>query len=259
MSPFKDWNDKTTWDEAYYKGAEGDTGHPSTRREVKLHYVRYIQYLWAANRAQGIANALGWTPPGSTIAIVGAGYGWTVEALEQMGYDRVVALDVSNWIQDEQDLTDEQEINDAIIATGLDPSVGDGAILKARFYDGSTTPGSRMGGKKGRTGRGVKSEDGRTPGSRNKIRQSLDLSNQENVEWGVSESVLESLTDQEALDETAFYREFADTIAHFVFTIKDGQDSGYNWKTLEGWRELFDSTPESSGDLFIEAGSYRVL
>ena len=103
MSPLKDWNDKTTWDEAYYKGAEGDTGHPSTRPEVKLHYVRYVQYLWAANRAQGIANALGWTPPGSTIAIVGAGYGWTVEALEQMGYDRedwagkpVIAI-VNTW------------------------------------------------------------------------------------------------------------------------------------------------------------------
>jgi hypothetical protein len=257
--PLQDWDDKATWDAAYHKGAEGDTGHPGDRPEVKLHYVRYVQYQWAANRAQSIATALGWTPPGPTIAIVGAGYGWTVEALEQMGYDRVVGLDVSAWIQDEHDLTDEQEIDAGIIATGLDPTVGEGADLKARFYDGGTTPGSKKGGKKGRTVRGVKPEDGRTPGSRNKIRSTLGLSRQENVEWGLSEAVLESLTDQEALDETAFYREFANNIAHFVFTAHAGQDPGFNWKTLEGWRALFDSTPESSGDLFVEAGSYRVL
>ncbi len=238
--PFKTWDNKEDWDAAYSIGAEGKWGHPSTRPEVRLHYNRASQLPYARNRANGIVQALGWQPT-DRIVLVGAGFGWTVEALEELGFTNVVGSDVSRYIQDNKALTEEQEINAAISAVGLNPNVGEGAALKAKLYDG---------GNRTRTSKGIFNEGLGTPGSRKKIARALGGE----PDWALSESVLESLTDAEAQDISAKVHSWTNAIiAHFVVTLGGQQDPGYNWKTLEDWKALLPA------DTFIEAGSFRVL
>ncbi len=242
--PLKDWNLKSTWDEAYDFGAEGLWGHPNTRDEVRLHYCRGIKRPDANIRASRLATALGWMPPGPTIVIIGAGFGWTVEALEDLGFDRVVGLDISTYINDNHDSTEEAEINTEISAVGLNPAIGRGAEIKARFFDGGT---------RGRSSRGIKNEDGRTGGSRGRIKQALGLTGGQDVDWAVSESVLESLDDSEAVQASNLAHNYAITIAHGVFTPNAGAHAGFNWKTLEAWKSLLPN------DTFIELNTYNVV
>lgn len=227
--PRKDWDLKATWDEAYNFGAEGLWGHPNTRPEVRLHYCRGIKRPDADIRADRLATALGWISPGPTIVIVGAGFGWTVEALEDLGFDRVVGLDLSTYINDNHNGTEEAEIDAEISVVGLDPSTGRGAEIKTRFFDG---------GPRGRSSRGVKNESGLTGGSRNRIRQALGLSGGQDIDWAVSESVLESLDDSEAVQVSNVAHNYATNVAHIVYTPRSGQHEGYNWKTLEDWKLL---------------------
>jgi hypothetical protein len=244
--PLKDWNQKSTWDAAYDFGAESLDGHPNTRAEVRLHYHRSVKRPAAVIHASRLAAALGWAPPGPTIVIVGAGFGWTVEALEDLGFDRVVGIDISTYIQGNQDGTEEAEIEAEIAAVGLDPATGRGAELKARHFDG---------GNRGRSSRGVKNEDGKNGASRGRIKQALGLQGNEQIEWVVSEAVIESLTDIEATNGSDDLAIIGNNVAHFVYTLRaDGnQDAGFNWKSLEDWKLLLPS------DTFVEAGTYRVL
>ena len=244
MSPLKDWNDPATWDAAYSIGAEGDTGHPASRQEVKLGYHRAAMLPYCQTRAVGIAQALGWTPPGPIIIFVGAGFGWTAEVLEGMGYTRVLALDISTYVQANKAGTEEAEINGRIAAAGLDPASGPGLALKGRLHDG---------GPRSRASRGVLNEDGAGGQSRGRIRQALGLAGNQKADWGVSESVLESLTDAEAVQASSVAHDFCTSVAHYVVTLREGNHPGYNWKTLAEWKAVLP------GDMFIEAGTFRTL
>ncbi len=242
--PHKDWNLKATWDAAYSFGVEGDTGHPNTRPEVRLHYHRFIKRPDAVIHAEKFAAALGWVPPGPPIVIVGAGFGWTDEALEDLGFDRVVGLDLSTYIQDNHGGTEESEIDAEIAAVGLDPAVKEGATLKAKLFDGGT---------RGRSTRGVKNESGKNGASRGRIKQALGLSGNQKVDWVLTEAILESLDDTEAAEVSTIAYNYANNVAHFIYPLRPTQDSGFNWKTLEDWKALLPA------DTFIEAGTYRVL
>ena len=242
--PLKDWNLQATWDAAYSIGAEGDTGHPSTRAEVKLGYHRAAMLPYCRMRAAGITQALGWTPPGPSIILVGAGFGWTAEALEALGYTRVLSLDVSTYVQGTKAGTEATEVDARIVGVGLDPAAGEGAALRARFLDG---------GARARASRGVLNEDGNSGQSRGRIRQALGLAGNQKADWGVSESVLESLTDAEAQQASSIAHQYCTQVAHYVVTLREGNHPGYNWKTLEAWKTLIPA------DAFIEAGTFRVL
>lgn len=242
--PLKDWNQKSTWDAAYSFGAEGEWGHPNTRDEVRLHYHRGIKRPDADTHASRLASALGWTPPSPTILIVGAGFGWTVEALEDQGFLTVVAIDTSTFVQGNKDSTEEAEIDAEITLVGLDPASGRGAQIKAKYFDG---------GNRSRASRGVLDEEGNNGGSRSRIKQALGLSGNDQIEWVVSEAVLESLDDAEAVDGSTRLHIIGDNIAHFIHPLRQGNHPGFNWKTLEDWKTLLPN------DTFIEAGTYRVL
>lgn len=252
--PLKDWNLKSTWDAAYHFGAEGKIGgyFPSVRDEVTLHYNRATKWPSAWAHAQRLAAALEWTPPGPTICIFGAGFGWTAEALEALGFLTVVGVDTSTFIQDNKNSTEETEIDDALIAVGLDPDVGagfwDGPAVKARLLAIGGGTGNRSRGS-----RGVLNESGRTGGSRGRIKQALGLQGNERIEWVVSEAVLSSLTDVEALDASNDLDIIGNNTAHFVHKLKPGGDPTFNWHTLEEWKLLLPS------DTFVQAGTYRVL
>jgi hypothetical protein len=70
----------------------------------------------------------------------------------------------------------------------------------------------------------------------------------------LTESLLESLTDGECQQaSTAAHQVTSGRVSHFVVPIRENQDSGYNWKTLESWKALLPA------DTFVEAGTFRVL
>jgi hypothetical protein len=70
------------------------------------------------------------------VAIVGAGFGWGVEAFIAETGCTTVGIDISDYIAAEKDNTEEAEIRAAIIAAGHDPDSGHGAAVLAGVYDG---------------------------------------------------------------------------------------------------------------------------
>ena len=247
--PLKTWDTKADWDAAYSFGAEGDVGHPNTRDEVRLHYHRATKAgANSLDHATRLAAALGWTAPGPTILIVGAGFGWTAEALEGLGFLTVVGTDLSAYIQSNKDGTEDAEIDAEISAVGLDPASGEGLAIKGRLIARGGGVGNRS-----RASRGVIDEDGKNGGSRGRIKQTLGLSGNQQIEWVVSESLIESLTDAEVVDGSNDMGIIGNNTAHFFYPLRDNQQAGFNWKSSEDWKLLIP------GDTFVEAGSYRVL
>lgn len=249
--PLKTWDTKADWDAAYTYNAERDVGHPNTRPAVKLHYNRIFKAgQEAVTHATRLASALGWTPPGDTILIAGAGFGWTPEALEGLGFSTVVGTDVSSYIQGNKSVSEDADIDTAISDVGLDPASGEGLDIKNRILARSGGTGNRT-----RNSRGVLDENGRNGGSRGRIKQALGLQGNERIEWVVTESVIESLTDAEVLDGSNDAGIIGNNTVHFFYPLRPSgnQLAGFNWKTLEDWKALVP------GDTFVEARTYRVL
>lgn len=249
--PLKTWDTKADWDAAYKFGAEDDVGHPNTRAEVILHYNRIFKAgQEAVTHATRLAAALLWTAPGDTILIAGAGFGWTAEALEGLGFATVVGTDISTYIQGNKAVSEDADIDTAITDVGLDPASGEGLDIKTRILARSGGTGNRQ-----RNSRGVLNEDGKNGASRGRIKQALGLSGPERIEWVVSEAVIESLTDAEVVDASGDADIIGNNTAHFFYPLRPSgnQLAGFNWKTLEDWKLLVP------GDTFVEAGTYRVL
>ena len=243
--PYKDFNLKTTFDADYDIGAEGEWGHPNTRLEVRLHYHRAVMLPLCRDRAAHIPTLLGWSLT-TRVVIVGAGFGWTAECLEVLGYTNILAVDTSLYIQSNKTVDESAEYDTEIVKVGLNPLFGDGAFLKERLIIQQGGAGARS-----RCSRGVLNEDGSTPQSRTRIRQALG-----NVapEWVLTESVVEGLTNTEAQTLSSRAHQLATNVAHYVVTARDGQVPGeYNWQSLEAWKVLLPN------DTLIEAGTYRVL
>ena len=241
--PIADWDDPATW-ERWYKVLPRRITKPQTENEPVLHYSRAVLQPRAVGLATRLESAFGWTPPGLTIAIQGAGYAWTVEALETKGYTLVVGADISTLIQATQDDTEEADIDGAITAAGMNPTAGRGAEHKAAIY---TDPGP-----KGRSSRKVKDEDGLTQGSRNRLKSSVGLGPQDDFDWLLSEYLLETVSDAEALLALPHYTNTATNVVHIIAGA-DGSESepDGNWKGAAGWRTWLDSNGFSAHVLFV--------
>lgn len=238
----KDFNTKQAFDESYRIGAEPG-GHPAGRREVKLGYCRAVMLPYARARAGGIVAAMGWDAPWPRLVIVGGSFGWLGEMLEtEHGFTQVVSTDVSRYVQAEKDNTEEADIDAALVAVGLDPTVGEGAMVKGRLFDG---------GNRTRASRGVVNENLKTGGSRNRVKNLLGGG----VDWVLSENVLENLADAEVVTASAPLRQLGAGVVHLITPLRPGQtqDPDFNWKTLEGWKVLLPA------DTIVEIGSFRVL
>lgn len=235
--PLRTWDTKADFDAAYDFGAEPG-GIPGGTAEVRLHYSRSA--LWSFFRdvhAPTMADKLGWTPPGGRIVIVGAGFGWTIEALELLGYTEVVGIDTSTWVQSVQGQNENADIDAAIQRAGLDPTVGRGSTVRdrCRLLAGS---GARAGAT-----RPVLDEDASDNGSRRRILQQLTGNPNTPPAWVITESVLESLDDTEAVMLATGLRGWGASLVHVVLDTPedvplDGYNSGYNWKTLAEWKAL---------------------
>jgi len=241
--PFKDFNTKTAFDEAYSIRAERLVGgHPATRPEVRLGYTRLTMAPFCAARAEAIPRLLQWTPPGPSVLWIGSGFAWTVEYLEAAGYDRIVALDTSAWVHEQKARDESADVDPAIAAVGLDPTIGEGAALRAKLMDG---------GPRVRTRRGVLDEDLTTHPSRGRVRQALGLAGNQRAEWAVTESIMENLTDAEAIEVSTRLHVVATAVVHLVPPTSPPYEANHN--PLEAWKALIP------GDTWMLSGSFQVL
>jgi hypothetical protein len=128
---------------------------------VWLHYHRFFMAPINAARWAACAPVLA-IDPSELVLIVGAGFGWGVEAFIAETGCTTVGIDVSDYVDAEKGNTEEAEIRQAITDAGLDPDSGKGATILAVTCDFQP-----------RTNVVVLKEDAQTNQSRNAIRTAL--------------------------------------------------------------------------------------
>ena len=255
--PYKTYSTKADYDSEYDVGAEDLWPRPTSRPEIRLRYSRLVLMPYVRQRAVGIANAMGWTAPGPILVIVGAGFSWLTEAFEtELGFTSIVGVDVSPYIQSAKDQPASDDLDDAILAVGLNPATGEGLARKNLILS-TYDPG---GGNRTRSSRTVLAEDGKTNQSRNRIRQALGLSGNAQPDWLLSENVIERMTDAEIVADSASLRAWVPQVAHYVQPrdarhLPGPDANGHDWnaKTAEEWKLLLPN------DTIIEAETFRRL
>lgn len=242
--PIADWDDPATWARWYLCHPRRIT-KPQWEKELVLHYSRVAYYRRRVELARALEAALGWTAAADpAICVQGCGYAWTVEALEGMGYTRVVGADTSAYIQGAQDDTEEADVDAAIVAAGMDPVTGRGLEHKESIY---VDPGP-----KGRASRKVKDEDGLSQGSWNRLKRSVDLSGNDDFDWLVSEYLLEILSDAEILQGLPHYANHGNAWVHLISgAAGPGSEPDGNWKGAAGWRAWLDANGFPGHQLFV--------
>lgn len=237
LIPLIDYNLWATWQQLYDLDAEPDA--VVFRPHVRLSYHRAVLMRLAREQAQAYITVLGWTLT-NRIAILGCGFAWTLEVLiNEHAFTRVVGCDPSVFVQTNKSLTEEADINAAIVAVGLSPLVGDGATVKAKLFDGGS-----------RARKPVLNQDGSTLQSRNAIKTAIPGGGQ--VDIVLTEDVMEAFTDADCLVISAALHQLATSVQHLVTTAQ-GQTIAGNWKTLAQWKTLLPN------DTFLAAGTYEVL
>ena len=177
---------KADYDAAYSFRVERMIGGGPTvedgRAEVRVHYHKWamqpiLAAMWA--RLAPILNIAS----SEHVCIVGAGFGWGVDAFIAETGATTVGIDISDYISAEQSNTEETELRAAISAVGLDPDSGRGAVVLAEIYDAQ--PRSNV---------IVLQEDAQTNTSRQAIRAAL------NNNWP-SVVIMEDLIDANTTDQ----------------------------------------------------------
>jgi hypothetical protein len=162
-----------------------------------------------------------------TVLLVGAAYGWEVEAFKAaLPGITCVGTETSSYIHSVAAETETLELRTIISLAGLDPDTGEGAAILAEIDDG----GIRM-------RETVLNEGLQNNGSRNRVKNSWGGGN---ADWAISMQVLPWITDQEALDLSANMHLVANNVAHLTrpFLPNRGPEPEplWNWKTGPDWK-----------------------
>lgn len=214
--------DKAMFDLAYDFGAEPD-GHPNTRPEIRLHYNRYVMFPEMLRRAQFFVQHFS-LDASSRVLVVGCGFGWTVEALTNLGIT-CIGTDISSYIQANKSLSEDAEIAAAIAAAGLSTVAGEGL---GHF--------NRLRGDGVRTRASVLNEDSSTAPSRNRIKNALGGS----ITLAITEDVVTSMTDAECAAFRDITSKFNVPMCHFVTEFANPNPPfNFNSKSLADWKLLF--------------------
>ena len=203
------------------------------RWEVRVHYVRALELNAARHRSKVLTAAVGLTAT-DRVAIIGAGFGWLQEALEeQLPGIECVSVETSSWIQSVKDQTETAELDALIQAAGILPvEMGYGAAM-ARLNDG---------GLKAR--RELLDEDVTSGQGRSKIKAKVKAKGvPTKFTWAVSEHTLEWLDDAEAQALDAGMHALAPNVCHLLREYDPRQASITEPGTLSNWKWL--STPNA--------------
>lgn len=217
------------------------------------------------SKAQSLVSNL-ILPVGTRIAIIGAGFGPTVEGLNLLGMN-AIGTDISSFVLNKIVESEEGDCRNAIIDAGYDPDThiiyafgvdinhplgAFGFTLRSdprpnrggRFLWGINALDLMVRDKRGLTGRGpidkIIGEDGNSNPSRKAIADALGGG----LDFIISEYVLAGLVDDavlilcEALARIS--SRFGGTIIHLVNINRGRGHPDMNWKTLAEWRTLLD-------------------
>jgi len=157
--------------------------------------------------------------------IVGAGFGWSVEKLNDLGYT-AVALDTSPYVQAEKDNTDEAEW-DALLQ-------GHNAAVKAIVQP------------RKRSRDGVRNDDISKKPNRNALKS----------DWLITEEMISILPDADLIKLLQYADDIAPNVLHVTST--EGGNPGYNWKTGAEWRAFLDANGASNHKILL-TGSWEVM
>jgi len=222
-----DRNLKTNWDNLWEVGAEGAWGHPNTRGEVQLHYLRAAVIDVARGNAAKMIAQWGWGPT-SDVIIVFCGFGWIVEALLEQGVDTVVCIEQSTYIQANKQVNEDIDLTAAITAVGLATNTGDGLTIFTAFR--------RNGDPRTSVAADIFDEDLTTKASRDRIADRV-LSN--DIHVVTYDGWLQTYTDAEAVALSANLNAIRGVrqVSHWVF-FSDAWVPGIQDKSQIQWETL---------------------
>jgi hypothetical protein len=229
--------DKALFDLAYEFNAE-PMGHPNTRPGIRLHYSRYVMFPEMLKRARFFVSHFGLTA-NDRVLVVGCGFGWTVEALQSLGIE-TIGTDVSDYIFNTKDQSEDADIADAISAVGLNPASGEGLVHFNRLRSAQRTSGT------------VLKEDSASNKSRNTVKRALSS----DPTLIITEDLVTSLSDSECAQVQSFIENYAaPRICHFVTEFANPEAPFFfNSKSIEEWKAIF---PTST--IIADGYVYRVL
>ena len=120
---------KEQYDELYlFRVRRYFGGRQQGEPDVLLHYHKYFMQPILTERWANMAPVLNIAST-ELVLIVGAGFGWGVEAFINETGCTTIGIDVSDYIDAEKANTEEAEIRAELIAGGLDPDSGIGATI----------------------------------------------------------------------------------------------------------------------------------
>ncbi len=219
--PLVDSNQASLWD-----GGEGSLYRCHGENGVLLGYARAAKQQYYGNDIDSLIAGL--VPlglvKGQRIALVGAGFGWAAERFNELGYGPIA------------DGTSAGRIVSVDTSTWIQANKTGNAVVPILNSDVNNATGRRA------------------------LRQALGSNNQ-TIDWAISEDVLPILTDNETQPFADSMRQLATNVVHWV-TVGTrvwndpntwAGDPRLNWKTLADWKVLM--TP----DLVARRGPLEVL
>ena len=157
---------------------------PSERRSgVNLHYHRPMIAPILADRWANIVPSILKINSSEHVVIIGAAFGWGIEALINLTGATVIGVDVSDFIESTKDTDEGAEIDAAIKVVGLDPASGRGLEIKNYYYVAAP-----------RTTVVILKEEMKTSQSQNIIQQALGNAL---PEWIITEDMIQEFSDAE--------------------------------------------------------------
>lgn len=131
--------DKAKYDANYRLRVEhympGGAPGPNDRPQVLLHYHKFWMQPLLANRWAVLQSVLN-IQSSDFVCVVGAGFAWGVEAIIAESGATVIGIDLSDYIDTEQDKTEELELRAEVSLVGLDPDTGRGLEIMNFVFDG---------------------------------------------------------------------------------------------------------------------------
>jgi len=198
--------------------------HAHLQTEVRVHYVRHMEMPAARRRADTLIRAISLTAA-DKLALVGAGFGWLQEALEEkLPGIECVSVETSSYIQSVKDDSEFVELDAAVQAAGFLPveSIYTGAMNY--LSDGI------------KSRRSLHDENVSRAVDRNRVEDQLSFGS---FTWAITEHVMEWLTDREANDLDKDMQRMAPNVCHMIreYDVRNATISEpgtlSNWKWFE--------------------------
>jgi len=213
--------------------------------EVTVNYLSCAIRTGDAALIDALVKALGMAVP-QTVVEVGCGLGWTVERLVDLGFT-VMGVETSAFVAAEKGGSEAADVDAALIAAGYDPTRGEGARQRAAMLAEPRCKVPTL----------ILNEDVNTGRGRNAVRSALGLSGAQKANWGISISVMQTLTDTEASALNNNMVGICTNVAHHITVLPEVENSIWNKKTAEQWKALL--APALIVPHGVAAQGYRVL